>query len=156
MYGRAYRASQKVARSGRTAGDNKRRTGLVSLTDAGWRQAILGEAWLTPSAYIPTAAPAGLSDTKGGVSGTGEDVTELILGASVGSEPLTLPRRRLLSIINRPGGVDDVEQALGQQHGMNPSKVRLLAWSNLRLLISITGCSRLLPPEVRASVAVNS
>ena len=78
-----------------------------------------------------------------------------------------IPRDRLLtetdhpfgdrrSRLRRPGLVDDVEQALGHQHGMSPSEVRRLMWSNLRLLISTTGCSKMLPSEARVALAANS
>ena len=56
----------------------------------------------------------------------------------------------------RPGSVADVEQALGLQHGMSPSEVRRLMWSNLRLLIKTTGCSTMLPPETRVALAAYS
>ena len=78
-----------------------------------------------------------------------------------------IPRDRLLtetdhpfgdrrSRLRRPGLVDDVEQALGHQHGMSPSEVRRLMWSNLRLLISTIGCSKMLPSEARVALAANS
>ena len=78
-----------------------------------------------------------------------------------------IPRDRLLTETDhpfgdrssrprRPGLVDDVEQALGHQHGMSPSEVRRLMWSNLRLLISTTGCSAMLPPEMRVALVANS
>ena len=56
----------------------------------------------------------------------------------------------------RPGLVDDVEQALGHQHGMSPSEVRRLMWSNLRLLISNTGCLTMLPPIAQVAIASDS
>ena len=73
----------------------------------------------------------------------------------------SVPRDRLLTETDhpfgdrrsrprRPGLVDDVEQALGHQHGMSPSEVRRLMWSNLRLLISTTGCSKMLPSEAES------
>ena len=78
-----------------------------------------------------------------------------------------IPRDRLLTETDhpfgdkrsrprRPGLVDDVEQALGHQHGMSPREVRHLMWSNLRKLISTTGCSMMLPPEMRVAIVANS
>ena len=78
-----------------------------------------------------------------------------------------IPRDRLLtetdhpfgdrgSRSRRPGRVDDVEQALGLLHGMSPSEVRQLIWANLHLLVSTTGCSRMLPTETRAALAAHS
>ena len=60
------------------------------------------------------------------------------------------------SRIRRPGGVQDVEQALGLQHGMSPGEVRRLMWSNLYRLIAATGCSTMLPPETRVRLAAHS
>ena len=56
----------------------------------------------------------------------------------------------------RPGRVDDVENAIGHQHGMSRSEIRRLVWSNLRQLISTTGCSTLLPHTARVELAANS
>ena len=78
-----------------------------------------------------------------------------------------IPRDRLLtetdhpfgdrrSRLRRPGHVDDVEQALARQHDMSPSDVRRLMWSNLRLLVSTTGCSSMLPPDTRVVLAANT
>ena len=78
-----------------------------------------------------------------------------------------IPRDRLLTETDhpfgdrrsrprRPGLVDDVERALGHQHGMSPREVRRLMWSNLRVLISTTGCSTMLPPETRVALIANS
>ena len=78
-----------------------------------------------------------------------------------------IPRDRLLTetdhpfgnrgvIGGRPGRVDDVEQALGLQYGMSPMEVRRLMWSNLYVLVSTSGCSRILPTETRAALAAHS
>lgn len=57
------------------------------------------------------------------------------------------------SRMRRPGRVDDVERAVGLQHGMSPREVRRLMWSNLSHLISTTGCSTMLPPEMRVALS---
>ena len=78
-----------------------------------------------------------------------------------------IPRDRLLtetdhpfgdrhSCLRKPGSVQDVEQALGLQHGLSPSEVRRLMWSNLRCLITTTGCSTMLSPEARVALAAHS
>lgn len=60
------------------------------------------------------------------------------------------------SRLRRPGHVDDVEQALGFMHGLSSTEVRRLMWSNLRALISTTGCATMLPPETRVALAAYS
>ena len=78
-----------------------------------------------------------------------------------------IPRHRLLtetdhpfgdrrSQTRRPGRVDDVEQAIGHHHGLSQSEVRRLMWSNLRQLISATGCFKLLRAEMRVVLDANS
>ena len=88
--------------------------------------------------------------------------------SSVGKKDVLarIPRDRLLtetdhpfgdrrSRARRPGRVDDVERAIGDQHGMSPIDVRRLMWTNLRLLISTVGCSTLLPREIRVALAAS-
>ena len=60
------------------------------------------------------------------------------------------------SRLRRPGLIDDVERAIGSENGMSPNEVRQLMWSNLRLLISTTGCSAMLPHETRIVLATIS
>ena len=75
-----------------------------------------------------------------------------------------VPRDRLLtetdhpfgdrrSRLRKPGRVGDVELAIGHHYSMSPSEVRRLMWANLSLLISTTGCSKLLPYETRVALA---
>ncbi len=56
----------------------------------------------------------------------------------------------------RPGNVEDVEAAIGTLHGMRTNEVRRLMWSNLRRLIMDTGCSAVLPSDVRVALAASS
>lgn len=78
-----------------------------------------------------------------------------------------IPRDRLLTETDhpfgdkrsrspRPGRVDDVEQAIGQLHGMSRIEVRRLMWSNLRRLMSSTDCSSVLRSPARVALAANS
>ena len=78
-----------------------------------------------------------------------------------------IPRDRLLTETDhpfgdrrsrpqRPGFVDDVEQAIGRENGMNSNEVRRLMWSNLRLLVATTGCSVMFPHATRAILAAIS
>jgi TatD DNase family protein len=72
-----------------------------------------------------------------------------------------IPRERLLTETDhpfgdrrrraeaRPGAVDDVEAAIGRQHGMDADAVRKLMWNNLAGLVSDVGCGRLLPRGIR-------
>lgn len=77
-----------------------------------------------------------------------------------------IPRDRLLTETDhpygdkrsqprRPGLVNEVEQALGHQHGIRTSEVRRLMWSNFHQVVSTTGCSRMLSPEIRVALAAN-
>lgn len=77
-----------------------------------------------------------------------------------------IPRERLLTETDhpygdkrsrprRPGLVGEVEHALGHQHGISPSEVRRLMWSNFRQVVSTTGCSKMLPSEIRVALAAN-
>ena len=78
-----------------------------------------------------------------------------------------IPRDRILtetdhpfgdrrSRCRRPGRVDDIEDEIGQLHGMSREEVRRLMWSNLRLLTSTAGCSSVLPSAARVALTVNS
>ena len=74
-----------------------------------------------------------------------------------------IPRDRILtetdhpfgdrwSKMRRPGNVVDVERRIGIEYGMGESEVRALMWSNLRQLISDTGCSTMLPRAVQETL----
>ena len=78
-----------------------------------------------------------------------------------------IPRNKLLtetdhpfgnrrSVSQRPGFVDDAERAIGREHGMTPEEVRRLMWSNLRQLVSSTGCFSMLPYDVRVILVAHS
>ena len=60
------------------------------------------------------------------------------------------------SRLRRPGRVEDVERAIGSEFGMSPSEVRGLMWSNLRVLVSTTGCFVMLPHAIRVALAASS
>jgi len=75
-----------------------------------------------------------------------------------------IPRDRILtetdhpfgdrsSKMRRPGYVADVERKIGIEYGMDQGEVRELMWSNLRQLISVTGCSAMLPRPVQKALA---
>ena len=55
-----------------------------------------------------------------------------------------------------PGNVEDVEHGIGLEYGMSQCEVRRLVWSNLRELISVTGCSQMLPQSFRAALESDS
>ena len=74
-----------------------------------------------------------------------------------------IPRDRILtetdhpfgdrsSKMRRPGYVADVERKIGIEYGMDQREVRELMWSNLRQLISVTGCSAMLPRLVQKAL----
>ena len=59
------------------------------------------------------------------------------------------------SRLRRPGRVEDVERAIGSEFGMSPGEVRRLMWSSLRVLVSTTGCSVMLPHAIRVALAAS-
>ena len=128
---------------------------LLNLLEAGSPPGIILHWWLGDAQQTQRAVELGCYFSVNVSSVRRRDVLSRI------------PRDRLLtetdhpfgnrrSPVRRPGHVEDVEQALAHQYGMSPSEVRRLIWSNLRLLVSTSGCSRMLPHETRVALAANS
>ena len=128
---------------------------LLELLEAGSPPGVILHWWLGDAQQTQRAVELGCFFSVNASSVRRKDVLAEI------------PRDRLLTETDhplgdrgsrgrRPGRVDDVERALGGQHRMSPSEVRRLMWSNLHLLVSTTGCSRLLPTEMRAALAAHS
>ena len=128
---------------------------LLELLEAGSPPGIILHWWLGDEEQTQRAVELGCYFSVNASSVKRKDVLAQI------------PRDRLLtetdhpfgdkrSRLPRPGRVDDVEQAIGRQHGMSPSEVRRLMWSNFRVLILTTGCSTMLPRETRVVYAANT
>jgi TatD DNase family protein len=53
----------------------------------------------------------------------------------------------------RPGNIKNVEIVLGRHYAVSSLEIRRLTWRNLGAIVKETGCYRLMPREIRVSLA---
>lgn len=128
---------------------------LIELLELGPPPGVILHWWLGDARQTERAVELGCFFSVNASSVRRKDLLALI------------PRDRILtetdhpfgdrwSRVKRPGYVEDVERRIGIEYGMDQSEVRALMWSNLRQLISVTGCSTMLPRRVQEALGSTS
>ena len=128
---------------------------LIELLELGPPPGVILHWWLGDARQTKRAVELGCFFSVNASSVRRKDLLALIPSDRILTET-DHPFGDRWSRVRRPGNVEDVERRIGIEYGMDQREVRALMWSNLRQLISVTGCSEMLPPAVRSTLGDTS